>query len=93
MKDDLQHLRDELRMARANALLSKDVVVTAVVAAGTYAAMTLGLHIDIPTALTVTGAPVTVGGIFGARLKFAESRKSTMQRHPMAYLYELGYDR
>ena len=89
MKDDLRHLRDELGMARTGALLSKDVVVTVVAGAGAFVAMTLGLHIDVPTAFTLTGAPVTIGGIFSARNKFSESRKSTMQKHPIAYLYEL----
>lgn len=89
MRDDLLHLRDELKIARQNVWASKDVIVTAVAGAAIATAWGLGLPLAVPAALTAAGAPVTIGGILRTKNDFATTRKSIMQKHPMAYMYEL----
>jgi hypothetical protein len=90
MKYDLKILSTELGGARSETFLSKDVVVSAVAAVTAAVAMMHGFHLDIPTAFTLTGAPVTVGGLLSTRSKYGASRRSIMQKHPMAYMYELA---
>jgi hypothetical protein len=89
MQDDLGHLRDELKIAKQDAWFSKDVIVTVVTSVTVAATWSMGLPVAVPAALTATGVPVTLGGILGAKNKFATSRKAIMQKHPMAYMYEL----
>jgi hypothetical protein len=89
MADDLKQLQDELRRTGKEVIFSRDVIITAVAAISAVAVAAFGFHLDVPTAFTFAGAPVTVGGILAAQNKFASSRKSVMQKHPMAYLYEL----
>jgi hypothetical protein len=85
MADDLKHLNDALGRAKKGALFSHDIIVTAVAAAGAFFG---GLHLDV-SALTLTGTAATVGGVLAAENKFATSRKSIMEKHPMAYLYQM----
>ncbi len=89
MKDDLLHLKDQLRSAKSEVIFSKEMVVTAVAAAGAFYAATKGATIDIPGAVSVAGASVTLGGLFATRSKYATSRAATLQKHPMSYLYEI----
>jgi hypothetical protein len=90
MKDDLALLKTELREIRTDTLLSKDIIISAVAALTAAAAMSHGFHLDVPTAFTLSGAPVTVGGLLSTRNKYGASRRSIMQKHPMAYMYEVS---
>lgn len=89
MRDDLAALKAELRVARQDAWLSKDVMVTAIATAAVATGWASGLPFEVPAALTLAGAPITIGGTISTRNKFATSRRSIMQKHPMAYLYEI----
>ncbi|WP_457798306.1 hypothetical protein [Methylocystis sp. S23] len=93
MKDDLRDLKDELRLARADAVFSKEFVTSIVVAGASAWGAMHGLPLEIPQAFTAMGAPVTVGGLLSTKTKYSNSRKSIMQKHPMAYLYELENSR
>ena len=89
MKDDLAALKDELKFARNDVLFSREMITAAVAAVGTIAALALGAAPVLEGVITATGAPITVGGLFATRNKFLSTRKSLLQKHPMAYLYEL----
>lgn len=88
MKDDIGALRDELRFARNDALFSKEMLTSAVALIGTIAAA-IGLPFLVPEVVTAAGLPVTIGGLLGVRNKYLAARRSVLQEHPMAYLYEL----
>ena len=89
MGDDFRQLCEELRGARTEAILSKELVTSVLVAAGSAWAAIYGLPLEIPAAFTGIGGPLTVGGLLLTKHKYSKSRKTIMQRHPMAYLYEL----
>ena len=89
MKDDLAALRDELRFARNDVLFSKEMVTAAVARIGTIAAFAFGAPFVVEGVLTAVGAPVTVGGLLGTRNKYLATRRSILQKHPLAYLYAL----
>jgi hypothetical protein len=89
MSADLADLRSELGLAGRDLAFSKDIVVSVLTGIAAYAAMAFGLHLGIPTALTMAGTPVAVGGVLGSLNKFRGARKATMQKHAMAYIYEL----
>ncbi|MBJ6127204.1 hypothetical protein [Microvirga splendida] len=93
MKDDLAHLKDELRIANREVLFSKEILVTAIAAAGSLYAATKGIPFDVPSAMTIAGAPVTAGGLLATHNKFTATRKAIMKKHPMAYLHELNRTR
>lgn len=89
MKSDLDDLKAELGFAKREAALSKDVLVSAIAAMGTVAAWTTGLSQQLLDAVSTLGAPATVGGLLSAGNKYLATRRSILQRHPMAYIYEL----
>jgi hypothetical protein len=39
--------------------------------------------------VTFAGLPVAVGGVLGTMNKYGSARRAKMQKHPMAYVYEL----
>jgi hypothetical protein len=87
MRVDLDSLKKELRFADREALLSKEMLVTTVAAAGAVGSWLFGLPVALSGVITAAGGPATVGGFAAVRNKFLSSRHSVMQRHPMAYLY------
>lgn len=89
MKDDLRSLNEELRGAKTDAVFSKELITSVVVAGASAWGAMHGLPFEIPAAFTALGAPVTFGGLLTTRNKYSTSRKAIMQKHPMAYLYEL----
>lgn len=89
MIKDLQNLRTELGFAKKDALLSKEILVTAIAAFGTVASWACGLPVDLPQVATWSGAPVAIGGLLAARNRYLGARHAIIQKHPMAYLYEL----
>jgi hypothetical protein len=89
MKNDLSALRQELKLAGTKFALST-AVVTVIVGAAMAAASALGMSLGFPPAVTSTsGVAMGVGGILSQGLDYATSRKTLMQKHPMAYMYEL----
>jgi hypothetical protein len=91
MKIDMRNLEGELRSAKRDVAFSKDVMVTALAAAGTIAAAAFSLVVPVVGAVTLAGLPATVAGIASVANKFYAARRSTMQKHPMAYMYELAH--
>lgn len=89
MDHDLHALRTELGMAKRDILLSKDVVAPVVGVVGFLAGLLGGGTVPMPELFTVGGAAVAIGGGFGAANKYAVARRSILQKHPVAYLYEL----
>jgi len=87
--DDLANLRDELRFARNDALFSKEMLSVAVALAGTIAAWAFGIPFVSPGVFTAVGAPVEIGGLLGATNKYSSVRRSILEKHPTAYLYQL----
>lgn len=90
MRIDLAHLKGEISRARREAILSKEVLVTLVGGAALLAAITGGVPVELPSVVAPTGAIVTLGGLFGVGNKYATARKNILQKHPMAYLYEVA---
>jgi hypothetical protein len=88
MDRDLRELRKELGFARRDAILSKEVLVTALAALGTVASWALDVPVSLTGITTAGGASVTVGGLLAARNKYLSARHTIMKSHPMAYLYE-----
>lgn len=86
-KDDLAALHQELRSEAKQAVLSKDVLVTLLAAAGTLAFALFAHQFQVPTVFSVA---TTAGGIFSAREKFLKARSDILRKHPMAFLHELG---
>ena len=87
MRVDLGFLRDELRIARNDLFLSKDMIVAVLAGIGAAASF---LVPPIPLLAGFGAAPLTFGGVLSARNKYYTSRRDIMRKHPMAYLYELA---
>jgi hypothetical protein len=89
MEDDLRDLKQELGMAKTEALLSKDTLAF-VLAGVALAGAALSVKVPIPEAMSAVGAPLpTIGGAFNVRNKFGSKRREVLRKHPMAYLYEV----
>jgi hypothetical protein len=89
MKDDLAVLGDELGFAKNEVLFSRDMIVAAVAGLGTIATSAFGLPFALSGVVTAVGSPVMIGGLLASRNKFRSMRKDLLQKHPMAYLYQL----
>ncbi|MEY9699471.1 hypothetical protein ABIE71_002214 [Bradyrhizobium diazoefficiens] len=89
MADDLRRLEGELGSEKRGLAYSKEIIVSALAAAGTIWGATHGLPLEIPAAFTALGGPVTVGGILSSQNKYAAARRAIMEKHPMSYLYQL----
>ena len=89
MRIDLDNLKSELRSAKRDVAFSKDVIVTALAGAGTIASAAFAVTVPILGALTVAGLPATVSGALGVSNKYYAARRGIMQKHSMAYMYEL----
>jgi hypothetical protein len=90
MRIDLANLKREIGFAKREALLSKEILIAALAAVGTVATAAFGVTLPILGAISAAGAPATVGGVLGAGNKYLSARKSILEKHPMAYVYELG---
>jgi hypothetical protein len=89
MKNDSKKLAEELWRAKIDAIFSKETLaVLAAIPVGIAAAHVLPFA--IPAAVSMIGGPgaVAVGGILSAN-KYATNRRAILDKHPMAYLYEL----
>jgi hypothetical protein len=89
MRDDLASLRDELNFAANDVLFSKDMIAAVIAGIGTLAALAFAHPLAMQGVMTIAGAPVTIGGLLGLKNKYLSSRRSILQQHPMAYLYQL----
>lgn len=92
MENKLRDLKTELSLTRNDALLSKEsltciLAVGGLVAAG-IAATQAGLPMPVPAALSLTGAPITVGGALRIGNKYAAKRREILRANPMAYIYQ-----
>jgi hypothetical protein len=91
MRIDLAKLNRELRSTGRDALLSKEVLLTVLAGAGTIASWAFGVPIPILGAVTVAGVPAMLVGTGATANKYLAARRSVLERHPMAYLYELKH--
>jgi hypothetical protein len=94
MEDDLAILKDELGIARRDAILSKEsltlvslglVGIGALAAGGALAAVPLAIAAAVKSA----GVVATIGGPLAMAHKYGTARKKVLSQHPMAYLYEI----
>jgi hypothetical protein len=89
MQKDVKRLAEELWRAKIDAIFSRETLaVLAAIPVGIVAAHVLPFA--IPAAASIAGGPVAVaaGGILSAN-KYATNRRAILDKHPMAYLYEL----
>ena len=90
MEDDLRDLKDELGLAKREALLSKETLAFVLAGSAVAATALVGAHVAVPEALTMAGAPATIGGILGVASTFGAKRREVLRKHPMAYLYQVA---
>jgi hypothetical protein len=88
MKIDFKNFKDELGLARRDALLSKEIVITALATIGTVASWAFDVPFHLPGAVALADIPTTIWGLLSARNKYLGARRGVMEKHPMAYLYE-----
>jgi len=89
MKDDIDSLREELGLARNEILFSREMITSAVAGLGTIATVAFSTPLLIAGVVTGVGAPVLIGGLLGSANKYRSTRRLLLQKHPMAYLYEI----
>lgn len=87
MERDFCALKDELRFARKDAWLDKGFV-TLVSSAVLGSAALMGIDV-MPEVIGPAGGAVALAGALGPVNKLAKARLDVLQKHPMAYLYEL----
>jgi hypothetical protein len=88
-RKDLAELAEELRLARREALTTKEVLVAAVVAVGSASAALHGFALPLPPDVTApVGLVSTGGGLLNAATKFGKSRREILKKHPLAYIYQ-----
>ena len=85
--DDLRHLHSELGLAAREVIATKEVLVAVLAGMATIASEFM--NVPIRNVIAPTGGLVSIGGVFATGTRFARSRREVLQRHPMAYLYEL----
>jgi hypothetical protein len=90
MGDDVTKLKEELRSNLWDVVLSKEMLIAGIAGAGTIAAFMFNAPVPMTEVATTTGGTFSIGGLLGMRNKFLATRRSLLERHPMAYLYELG---
>lgn len=90
MRADLKQLTQELWGARVEILFSKEAVVFVLAAVTAAVGVMHGVPLAIPAAASLGGGAVTVGGGVLVGNKYVSTRRATLQKHPMAYLYELS---
>jgi hypothetical protein len=88
MKVDVEILKDQLKGEFKEALFSREILLTVLAGTVSLAGVLLAKPMALNGLLTWTGAPVSVGGVLGARNKFLKARAQILRNHPMAYLYE-----
>ena len=82
MKQDLADLKEELGLASKKALLSKEVVLSALILAGSFAAPIAGL-----TTLASTVGGIGVIPLMRAAVKYRGARREALKRHTMSWVF------
>jgi hypothetical protein len=90
MRSDLASLKSELGSSKREVLLSKEIVLTVLAAVGSIATWAFGIPIPIAGAITAAGVPAALVGTGATANKYVATRRAVMQKHPMAYLYEMA---
>lgn len=90
MDDDLKILRSELRGCNIEAVLSKEVVATAVLSVSTVAAFASFGNLDPLLSTSLSGSLISLGGVLATKYKYTKSKKEIMKKHPMAYIYNIN---
>jgi hypothetical protein len=90
MRADLAALKSEFGSAKRDVWLSKEIVLTVLAAAGSVATWAFGAPIPIAGTITAAGMPAALVGIGATANKYVAARRAVMQKHPMAYFYELS---
>jgi hypothetical protein len=90
MRSDLANLKKELGSVKRDVLLSKEVILTTLATAGSIASLAFGMPIPIAGTITAAGVPASLVGAAATANKYVAARRAVMQRHPMAYFYEVG---
>jgi hypothetical protein len=91
VEDGFAQLKDELKMAKKETFLSKEVLTIGVVGAVALAVLTghsPEMGNELSKLVTWGGAPVTIGGTFLVGSKLQAKRQEILRKHPMAYIYE-----
>lgn len=92
MEDDLAALKDELGVAKTDAILSKESIALIGIAGLALAAFISGGLAAVPLAIVgavkSSGVVATVGGPLLMAHRYGIARRKTLRDHPMAYLYE-----
>ncbi len=89
MRDDLADLRAELKLARTEAVTSKETVVLALASVGAAYAALEGFDFPLNQVAMAGSIPV-LGGIINTSSKYAAAKRKIIAAHPMAYMLELG---
>ena len=93
MKKDLANLNNEIRRAKVEAVFSKESIAALAAVAAVVAAPHV-LPFAIPGLVSLAGPPIAaIGGTVSVTNRYGATRHSILQRHPMAYLYELNRSR
>lgn len=90
MRSDLANLKSELGSSNREVLLSKEIVLTVLAAVGSVASWAFGVPIPIAGAITAAGVPAALVGTGATANKYVAARRAVMQKHPMAYFYEMA---
>jgi hypothetical protein len=88
MEDDFRDLKEELRLAKNEVWLSKDVI-TLALAGGALLTSAAAGHFAMPEVLSGSGGAVLLGGLLSSGNKLAKSRREILRKHPISYLYEI----
>lgn len=88
MKGDLMDLKHELGMASMNALLSKEVAISAVITAGFLISPAAGL-----TALSTQLGGIGIIPLLGTAVKYRGARRAALRRHTSSWLFLGGQGR
>jgi hypothetical protein len=94
MEDDLADLKDELGIARRDAILSKESLTLVSLGMVGLGALTAGaaltaIPLAIAAAVKTAGVVASIGGPLALGHKYGAARKQVLRQHPMAYLYEI----
>jgi hypothetical protein len=94
MEDDLAELKDQLGIAKTDAILSKEslaLIGLAAVAATAFVsgAVLAAIPLAVAGAVQISGVLASVGGPLLMAHKYGVARKKILRDHPMAYLYEI----
>jgi hypothetical protein len=94
MEDDLAELKDQLGIARMDAILSKEslaLIGLAAVAATSFVsgAALAAVPLAVAGAIKASGVMASVGGPLAMAHKYGVARKKVLRDHPMAYLFEI----